>query len=387
MNILQTSDWHIGKRLLGRERLEEQREVLDELAALCDREKIDLVLVAGDVFDTYLPSAEAEDLFYEKIKKIAGDERAVLVISGNHDDSVRLSAATALCEPQGIYIYGNYGYVPKTGGDRRVSVAEAGTNHIVFAKGEEKVYCNVLPYPNETRLKEDKNQNESFFDKMGRWIAAGQESNKEGYPSVFLSHLFIAGGKVSEGEREIDLGGARAVPLSLLPRCDYAALGHLHRRQHFKNNVRYSGSILQYAFDEAGAEKSVVVFDIGKEGVSGLHEVPLRSGRQLVRLQARGVAEAEELLHRYEGCYIELTIYLSEPLSSAQVKTLKDANDGLLSIVPEIGSAASELSAAERRQLSPLELFCEFYRSRYAEDPPQEMKELFMSVTEEAHEA
>ena len=202
-----------------------------------------------------------------------------------------------------------------------------------------------------------------------------------------MSHLFVAGGKVSEGEREIDLGGARAVPLSLLPACNYTALGHLHRRQHFKNNVYYSGSVLQYAFDEAGVEKSVVVFTLDGNGVRDLRQIGLRSGKKLVRLQARGVAEAEELLHRYEGCYIELTIYLSEPLSSAQVKTLKDANDGLLSIVPEIGSAACELSAAERRQLSPLELFCEFYRSRYAEDPPQEMKELFMSVTEEAHEA
>ena len=387
MRILHTSDWHIGKRLLGRERIAEQGEVLDEIAALCETEKVDLVLVAGDVFDTYLPSAEAEDLFYEKIKKIAGDERAVLVISGNHDDNVRLGAATALCEPQGIYIYGNYGYFPRTGGSRPVRVAEADTNHIVFQKDEEKIYCNVLPYPSETRLKEDKNQNESFTDKMRRWIGAGQAGNTENLPSVFLSHLFVAGGKVSEGEREIDLGGARAVPLSLLPACNYTALGHLHRRQHFKNNVYYSGSVLQYAFDEAGVEKSVVVFTLDGNGVHDLRQIGLRSGKKLVRLQARGVAEAEELLRRYEGCYIELTIYLSEPLSSAQVKTLKDANDGLLSIVPEIGSAACELSAAERRQLSPLELFCEFYRSRYAEDPPQEMKELFMSVTEEAHEA
>ena len=75
MRILHTSDWHIGKRLLGRERLAEQADALDEIAALCAKEQIDVVLVAGDVFDTYLPSAEAEDLFYEKIKKIAGDTR------------------------------------------------------------------------------------------------------------------------------------------------------------------------------------------------------------------------------------------------------------------------------------------------------------------------
>ena len=387
MRILHTSDWHIGKRLLGRERLEEQREVLDELAALCDREKIDLVLVAGDVFDTYLPSAEAEDLFYEKIKKIAGDERAVLVISGNHDDSVRLSAATALCEPQGIYIYGGYGYIPKRSEARRVRVAGAGPNHIVFEKDGEKVYCNVLPYPNEARLKEYKDPNETFYDKIGRLIAAGQAANTEGLPSVFVSHLFVAGGRVSDGEREIDLGGARAVPLSLLPPCDYVALGHLHRKQHFKNNVYYSGSVLQYAFDEAGLEKSAVVFDLNEDGVHDLKEVRLRSGRQLVRLQARGVAESEELLKRYENCYIELTVYLNEPLSSRQVRSLKEANDGLLNIIPEIAGETYAVSNASRKQLSPLELFTEFYRSRFGEDAPDALKELFMSVTEEAHEA
>ena len=81
MKILHTSDWHIGKRLLNRERLDEQREVLDEMIEICEREGVELVLVAGDVFDTYLPSAEAEELFYAKVKKLAGEDRAVLIAS------------------------------------------------------------------------------------------------------------------------------------------------------------------------------------------------------------------------------------------------------------------------------------------------------------------
>lgn len=93
MRILHTSDWHIGKRLMGRERLDEQSAALDEIVGICEREEVELVLVAGDIFDTYLPSAEAEDLFFSKIKAMAGEDRAVLLISGNHDDGVRLSAA------------------------------------------------------------------------------------------------------------------------------------------------------------------------------------------------------------------------------------------------------------------------------------------------------
>lgn len=386
MRILHTSDWHIGKRLLGKERISEQEKVLEEIAGICDREKADVVLVAGDVFDTYLPSAEAEDLFYEKIKRIAGDDRAVIVISGNHDDNVRLGAATALCEPQGIYIYGNFGYVPRVGGERKIKVADAGPSHIVLDKNGEKIYCNVLPYPNEARLKEDKNSNESYYDKMSRWIAAGQAANTQGLPSVFVSHLFVAGGKVSEGERDIDLGGARAVPLSMLPQCDYVALGHLHRRQHFKNNVYYSGSVLEYAFDEAGLEKSVVLFDLDGEGAKDIRLIPLNAGTKLVRLQAAGIADAEELLRKYVGCYAELTIFLSEPLTSSQVKALKDANEGLVSIVPQISGSQEGLSVSSRKQLSPAELFTEFYKSKYAVEPSDELKALFLSVTEEAHE-
>ena len=382
MRILHTSDWHIGKRLSGRDRLDEQRAALDEIAAICDAEKVDLVLVAGDVFDTFLPSAEAEDAFYSAAKKIAGTDRCMLIISGNHDDNIRLTAATALSEELGIYVYGNAGHIPKLCGGRRMYPVEAGANHIVFRTGEEEVFFNVLPYPNETRLKEDKNSDEKFLDKMVRWMNAGQAENKKNLPSVFLSHLFIAGGSVSEGEREIDLGGARAVPLSALPPCDYTALGHLHKRQSFKNNVVYSGSILQYAFDEAGTKKSVVLFDIGKEGVKEMRRVELHAGKQLVRLQANGVSDAAELVRKYPDCYIELTIFLKEPLLASQVRELREANPGIVQFLPQVTQEGEGMKGVSLRQLSDSELFRTFYRNKFAQEPSDDLTELFLSMTE-----
>ena len=387
MRILHTSDWHIGKRLSGRDRLDEQRAALDEIAAICDAEKVDLVLVAGDVFDTFLPSAEAEDAFYSAAKKIAGTDRCMLIISGNHDDNIRLTAATALSEELGIYVYGNAGHIPKLCGGRRVYPVEAGANHIVFRTGEEEVFFNVLPYPNETRLKEDKNPDEKFLDKMVRWMNAGQAENKINLPSVFLSHLFIAGGSVSEGEREIDLGGARAVPLSALPPCDYTALGHLHKRQSFKNNVVYSGSILQYAFDEAGTKKSVVLFDIGKEGVKEMRRVELHAGKQLVRLQANGVSDAAELVRKYPDCYIELTIFLKEPLLASQVRELREANPGIVQFLPQVTQEGEGMKGVSLRQLSDSELFRTFYRKKFAQEPSDDLTELFLSMTEGEDEA
>ena len=388
MRILHTSDWHIGKRIAGKERLDEQRVVLDEIADICEEEKIELVLVAGDVFDTYLPSAEAEDLFYHAVKKIAGQERCVLIISGNHDDAVRLTAAAVIAEEQGIYIYGEPGHVPAVFSERKACAAEASDRHIVFKSNNEEVFVNVLPYPNETRLKEDGRNGETYFDTLKRWIDEGESRNSRALPSIFLSHLFVAGGRVSEGEREIDLGGARAVPLCLLPKNDYIALGHLHRKQHFKNTVYYSGSILQYAFDEANTEKSVVLFDIGTDGVKNIRERPLQEGKKLVRVVASNVPDAIALLQKYPESYIELTIYLNEPLIPSQVQELKKANDGLVAILPIVrGDEKQAETAVSRKNKSSSELFKEYYSSLYGESPSDQLCELFLSLTEDADEA
>lgn len=387
MRVLHTSDWHIGKRLQGKDRLGEQRAVLEEIARICDAEGVELVLVAGDIFDTYLPSSEAEDAFYDAVKRIAGADRCVVLISGNHDDNVRLSAATALSEEQGIYIFGNIEHTPRLCVGRKTHPVEADANHIVVedATGE-RVFINVLPYPNEARLREEKNADESFLDKMRRWIAAGEEKNTCRLPEIFLSHLFVAGGQVSDGERQIDLGGARAVPLDLLPPAAYSALGHLHRRQHFKNNVWYSGSILQYAFDEAGAQKSVVLFDIGRNGAENIRELPLKEGKQLVRLAADSVENAEQLVRGYPDCYIELTLYLSEPLLSSQVRMLREANSGILSIIPQVKNSPAEQGAVSLRGMSSEELFRTYYSKLYGEQPADELTELFLSLTEGADE-
>ena len=287
MRILHTSDWHVGKRLMGRERLDEQSQVLDEIANICDDENIELVLIAGDVFDTYTPSADAEELFYSKIKKVAGNNRAVLIISGNHDDGVRLSSIAPFSEEQGVYIVGNARMpVSIKGEGRSIRPVQSGKGYVIFADGNDnKVFISTLPYPNEARFKEEKSEL-SYIERMKGWMDEGESGNVEKLPSVFMAHIFVAGGAVSEGEREIDLGGARAVPVELLPKSDYIALGHLHKKQKMgAGHCYYSGSPLQYSFDER-PDKSVKVFDLTKEGVIGLKDVPLTSGRNLIRLTA-----------------------------------------------------------------------------------------------------
>ena len=377
MRILHTSDWHLGKRLVNRERLPEQEQVIEEIARICDDENIQLLLVAGDVFDTYTPSADAEDLFFRACKRLSKQGRAVLMISGNHDDGVRLSASAPVLEELGVYVVGN-ARAPITLAKREgIYPAASGKGYVVFATEEgEKAYIGTLPYPNEARFKEEKSDL-PYLDLMKKWFDECTANNTENLPSILLSHLFVAGGIVSEGEREIDLGGARAVAKDSLPKCDYIALGHLHTKQKMGANVYYSGSPLQYSFDEREG-KSVQVFDLTKEGVQNLKEVPLHSGKKLVRLQANGYDEALALLEKYPETYVELTIHLDKPLLPSQSTELSK-KENLVTLQAEIIGEGG-LSFESRKGLTDEELFCAYYRNRYGKEPDQTLKEAFLSL-------
>lgn len=382
MRILHTSDWHIGKKLMGRDRYEEYRSVLSEISGICEREKIELVLVAGDVFDTYTPSAEAEQIFYEGVKEIA-KHCAVLIISGNHDDYVRLTAASSFACELNVYIVGNNSL--NFSGDKssyKVKPVECGDGYAVFEGREgDRVYINILPYPNEARFKEGKTE-ESFEDKMSRWINFGERGKIHGIPSIFLSHIFVAGGKVSDGEREIELGGTRVVGTDMLPECDYCALGHLHRSQKIGKNAYYCGAIMQFTFDEAGAEKYVNVFDLGSGGVTDFKKVALNSSKKLIRLQANGAEEGTRLLKANMQSYVELTINLTQPLNPAESVVLH-SHENLVSLKANVALTEGINLRTSNKDKSSSQLFTEYYKTKYDTEPSKELLELFLSLTEE----
>ena len=383
MKILHTSDWHIGKRLIVRERLDEQAEVLDEMIELCEKEQVELVLVAGDIFDTYIPSAEAEELFYKKIRRFADGKRAVVLISGNHDDGVRLCAAKPLSDELGIYVVGNDRSPLPTDTDFPIRPIESGKGYAVFENAKkERVFLSALPYPNEARFKEEKSEL-PYVEQMLAWIEESQKANEKNYPSILMAHIFVAGGVTSEGEREISVGGARAIPHEKLPKTDYVALGHLHKRQKMgKGHVYYSGAPLQYAFDEAGAEKSVQVFDLTKNGVENLQTVPLKKGRKLVRLTAMGLDDALATLKAHADELVELTIELTAPLTRAESKALND-NENLVSLRADVRTADGEIAFESRKGFSDEKMFEEFYRQQFGVLPDEKLKRTFLEILTE----
>ena len=248
-------------------------------------------------------------------------------------------------------------------------------------KGE-RAYIGMLPYPNEARFKEEKSEL-PYIERMQGWIGASMGENTDNLPSILMAHIFVAGGKVSLGEREIDLGGARAIPVNALPNCNYIALGHLHKKQRMGENLYYSGSPLQYAFDET-ADKSVKVFDLTANGVENLQDIPLTSGKKLVRLRADGVESAETLLKQYENDYVELTLRLKEPLSTTASTTLAGYKN-LASTLIEL-KTETEQALTSRKHLSDGELFDAYFQSVYDSEPKKELKELFLSALAETQE-
>lgn len=386
MKILHTSDWHIGKKLINRDRLDEQEQVLNELLLLCEEREVELILVAGDVFDTFLPSAEAENLFFGAVRKLAGENRAVLIVSGNHDDGKRLCAAAPFAEELGVYIVGNgTGSLPLTS-SRAVRPVLSGQGYVVFEnKKGERVYVNTLPYPNEARFKEEHSE-ESYKDKVLRWIDRGQSAYDGTCPEIFLSHLFVAGGNRSDGERDIDLGGARVVELDWLPKCDYVALGHLHKKQCFsKYNAWYSGSLLEYSFDEAGLQKYAVLLETDEKTVLSTEEIPLQSGKKLIRLQSKSVENALGLLAENGDKHVELTLTLDAPLTSEETHALS-AHKCLVSLIPQVKMQLSAGEVTGRKGKSKQELFDDYYRSVYGAEPSTELKSLFLEIVQEEEE-
>ena len=386
MRFLHTADWHIGKKLKGICRLQEQRAILQKIVDICKQEKVDVVLVAGDIYDVAIPSSEAVEVLHHTALELAKDGRLVVFISGNHDDPVRLANATIFSEKDGIYFHGNVTHkhipLPKRAG---VKVLSATTHSMTVAKNDEQVYLHILPYPSETRLKEERQEEESYLQKMQRWIDIGKQTGN--LPSIFLSHLFVIGGQSGEEERE--LGTAKLIPIELLPKCDYVALGHIHKRQKLAENMRYSGSIMQYSFDDRARQKSVTIFDLNaKNGLHNIHEVELKNSIALKRIEAYGVDGAIDLLKQYQNFYVELILYMDEPLKSGQLDMLYKAHTRLVTVQPIVQRQGESVQKqlVESGELLPSEIFKEFYQSEYGKEPEQNLVDLFIEYMEKCDE-
>jgi exonuclease SbcD len=294
MRLLHTSDWHIGRSLHGTDLLAEQEAVLSGLARLVAAESVDVVVVAGDVYDRAVPSADATGVLDRVVGRLLAAGAAVVMTPGNHDSARRLGTFSGLLSAAGLHVRASVRTL-----DEPVLLADA--------HGEVAIYGLPFLEPEVARhelgLPDARSHEAVLAAAMDRVRA--DLFLRPGARSVVLAHAFVGGGVASESERDICVGGVDLVPASVFDGADYVALGHLHRPQTLSPRMRYSGSPMSYSFGEAGQEKLVWLVDLDAAGLGEVRAVPLPVPRPLTILVGE-LAEliADEAHARFESHFV-----------------------------------------------------------------------------------
>ncbi|GAA3540163.1 exonuclease SbcCD subunit D [Nonomuraea rosea] len=292
MRILHTSDWHLGRSFHRESLLAAQEAFVDHLVETVRAERVDVVAVAGDVYDRALPPVDAVALLDDALARLRAAGARVVLISGNHDSALRLRFGSALFEASGVHV--------RTSPDASwepVLVGDVAFYGIPYLEPELVRAGWELP---------DRSHTAAISYAMSR-IRADAVRRRA---SVVLSHCFVTGGQASDSERDISVGGVAHVPLRAFDGVDYVALGHLHGRQRMSETVRYSGSPLAYSFSETGHVKGswLVTLAPGEPGVAA-DFVPAPVPRAVGRVRG----ELEELLMfpkytSYEDHWLHVTL-------------------------------------------------------------------------------
>ncbi|HEX4472644.1 MAG TPA: exonuclease SbcCD subunit D [Nocardioides sp.] len=256
MRILHTSDWHLGRSFHRVGMLDHQAAYVDHLLAVVASERVDLVVVAGDVYDRALPHVDAVRLADETLARLAASRARVVISSGNHDSAQRLGFGSRLIDAAGVHL--------------RTDASGVGTPILVDDE-HGPVAVHAIPYLDPQALHEPwslpARTHEAALTQAMRRVRADLAAHPR--RSVVLAHAFVAGGLPSDSERDISVGGVSVVPASLFDDISYTALGHLHGRATLGEAMRYSGSPLAYSFSEAPHQKGSWLVDLGPDGVTG----------------------------------------------------------------------------------------------------------------------
>jgi exonuclease SbcD len=297
VRILHTSDWHLGRSFHREGMLTHQAAYVDHLLDVVESERVDLVVVSGDVYDRALPQVDAVALADETLARLAHSRAQVVITSGNHDSAQRLGFSSRLIDAAGVFIRTDAGSV-----GRPVLVPSE--------EGEVAVYG--LPYLDPDVLREPwglavRSHEAALVEAMTRVRA--DLRRRPGTRSVVLAHAFVAGAQPSDSERDITVGGVSRVPVSVFGGVDYAALGHLHGAHSLSDRVRYSGSPLAYSFSEAAQVKGSWLVDLAASGEVSAAWVEAPVPRRLARL--RGTLEElleDPRLDVHRGDWVEATL-------------------------------------------------------------------------------
>ena len=380
MKILHLADTHIGKKVNGYSMVEDQKYILEKVYEIIEAEKVDRVVVAGDVYDKSIPVVEAVEALNDFLKKLSDMGVKTYIISGNHDSSARLEFGSDLMKNSGIYIAKKFN----------------GKIEVVHDKDEYgDIDFYLLPFIKPVDVKHyygESYEPEAFnsYDSAMK-VVMENTSVDESKRNIILSHQFVVGADVSGSEDSpVMVGGVDQIGKDNYEKFDYVALGHIHRSQKIQENIRYSGTLLKYSFGEANQTKEVLIVDMKEKGNIEYKTIPLVPLHDMKEVT---------------GIYDKLTLnefYMSDDKGFDREDYLKivleDESDipGALNVLRSIYPNLMELGykrnngvsinitdgAIKAEQKSPLELVCEFFKKQYNKDLNQDQIKYINEIVE-----
>jgi len=372
MKILHTSDWHLGKRLFKLDRTPEHELFLEWLLNTLITEKIDLLLIAGDIFDTPMPPHQALEMFYNFLHRVSTETQTeTLMIAGNHDSGILLEAPAKLLAPHRVKVWGKLSPNPE--------------DHWLRVKNIE--LC-ALPYFRSYELLP---QGEGDAIEVLKKYLIRERS----LPQVLMLHHLAGVFEAAGSEQVISLSGVDSIPTEILNSFDYVALGHIHKPQKVGPSSFYSGSPIPLRFSETKS-KSVVIIE-ENEGALTNHLLPIPNFRNLIIVKTDESSYLEDLEKLNKTTQLTPMVEIQIELPPPKVGLIVDIKEKLgqkemelLSFIPFYqGEDRQERKSEKIFQLSTMELFEEFYATKYPQNPniPEDLKDDFKNLLEKVKHA
>lgn len=373
MRFLHTADWHLGRSFRQASLVEDQAHVLDQLVDLAIHERVDAVVIAGDVYDRAVPPADAVALLDDVLARLVlGAGIRVVLIAGNHDSPDRLGFGGRVAERQGLAMRGTLTHLTP----------------VVFDDAFGQVALHPLPFVEPAFARrlpgvQDAHDHQSSISAVmsllrAQWVP--------GQRNVLVGHAFVAGGSESESERPLSVGGSGAVSASTFEGYDFVALGHLHRPQSVgSERVQYSGSLLKYSFNEVDHVKSVSLVEVGQGGAASVHRVAL-TPRHDVRIVKGTLAELLAVPRGGSALqdYVRAVLTDKDPVLDPMGR-LREVYPNVLELQftrdADTGASASP-RGKDHRERSPDDLFKAFHRDMLGEEIDQPALQVFHAAAQ-----
>lgn len=376
MKIIHLSDLHIGKKVNGFHMLDDQEYILKKILAVTDMEKPDALLIAGDIYDKYLPAGEAVSLLDDFLTAAASYNVKIMLIGGNHDSAERLAFGSRLMEAGGVYIAGGY---------------KANANPVVLEDAFGKVCFHLLPFVKPADVKRffPGTEISSYTDAIDTVIKHMHIDTT--VRNIMVTHQFVTGAERSESE-DIAVGGADNVDAAVFDCFDYVALGHLHRPQSVgKETVRYCGTPLKYSFSEASDKKSLTVVELAGKGNVSIREIPLEPLHDLreIRGTYTGLMDKRNYENTPVADYLHVVLTDEEEEYNAFAK-LSKVYPNIMKLDYDNRKTRSRDNAATTAQpatnLSPRALFSDFFMQQTGREMSDDQKQLVADFVEQIWE-